>query len=64
MLEIPIISESLDEEASPEPEGSRSASFSRAADSAEGESRRVSTASIVDQPAAVDNFDILEETRH
>ncbi|XP_063381587.1 syntaxin-binding protein 5 isoform X1 [Cydia fagiglandana] len=40
VLEIPMITDSLEEEASPEPDGSRSASFSRGGDSIEGESRR------------------------
>ncbi|XP_047990427.1 syntaxin-binding protein 5 isoform X2 [Leguminivora glycinivorella] len=40
VLEIPMITDSLEEETSPEPDGSRSASFSRGGDSIEGESRR------------------------
>ncbi|XP_041979757.1 syntaxin-binding protein 5 isoform X2 [Aricia agestis] len=42
VLEIPVIADTMDEEVSPEPEsGSRSASFSRAPDSLEGEGRRL-----------------------
>lgn len=41
VLEIPVITDTLEEETSPEPEGSRSASFSRAGDSLEGEGRKV-----------------------
>ncbi|CAG5002767.1 unnamed protein product [Parnassius apollo] len=40
VLEIPIISDMLEEETSPEHEGSRSASFSRGSDGGEGEGRR------------------------
>ncbi|XP_068617492.1 syntaxin-binding protein 5 isoform X3 [Battus philenor] len=40
VIEIPIITDALEEEASPEPEGSRSASFSRGGDSGEGEGRK------------------------
>ncbi|XP_013166003.1 PREDICTED: syntaxin-binding protein 5 isoform X2 [Papilio xuthus] len=40
VLEIPVITDTLEEETSPEPEGSRSASFSRGGDNAEGEGRK------------------------
>ncbi|XP_049872687.1 syntaxin-binding protein 5 isoform X2 [Pectinophora gossypiella] len=40
VLEIPVISDALEEETSPEAEGGRSMSFSRAGDSGESESRR------------------------
>ncbi|XP_072932411.1 syntaxin-binding protein 5 isoform X3 [Epargyreus clarus] len=40
VLEIPVISDSTEEEASPDVEGSRSASFSRGGDSVEGDGRR------------------------
>ncbi|CAH2046686.1 unnamed protein product, partial [Iphiclides podalirius] len=40
VIEIPVISDTLEEETSPEPEGSRSASFSRGGDSVEGETKR------------------------
>lgn len=38
-----MITDTLEEEGSPEPEGGRSMSFSRAGDASEGDSRRVST---------------------
>ncbi|XP_075975068.1 syntaxin-binding protein tomosyn isoform X10 [Anticarsia gemmatalis] len=40
VIEIPMITDSLEEEGSPEAEGGRSMSFSRAGDAGEGESRR------------------------
>ncbi|KAG6460221.1 hypothetical protein O3G_MSEX011851 [Manduca sexta] len=40
VLEIPVISDTLEEETSPEPESARSMSFSRSGDSTDGESRR------------------------
>ncbi|XP_026736123.1 syntaxin-binding protein 5 isoform X2 [Trichoplusia ni] len=40
VLEIPMITDTLEEEGSPEPEGGRSMSFSRAGDASEGDSRR------------------------
>ncbi|KAH9645762.1 hypothetical protein HF086_002689 [Spodoptera exigua] len=41
VLEIPMISDVLEEECSPEPDAARSMSFSRGGDGADGESRRV-----------------------
>ncbi|XP_069358006.1 syntaxin-binding protein 5 isoform X7 [Maniola hyperantus] len=40
VVEVPVIAEAVEEETSPEVENTRSASFSRAADSVEGENRR------------------------
>ena len=42
VVEIPVITDAVEEETSPEVESSRSASFSRAGDSIEGDSRKVS----------------------
>ncbi|CAH2210281.1 jg3092 [Pararge aegeria aegeria] len=41
VVEVPVISDTVEEETSPEVENSRSASFSRGADSLEGDNRRV-----------------------
>ncbi|XP_045769511.1 syntaxin-binding protein 5 isoform X1 [Maniola jurtina] len=40
VVEVPVIADAVEEETSPEVENSRSASFSRAADSVDGENRR------------------------